>query len=74
MHICCICGVLDRQVHVWNLEGGEAVATLSGHRGVVKALAVHQTSGGVELLSLDARTHACVPPARTLHTTCAAHH
>ena len=48
----CASGVLDRQVHVWNLETGEDVITLSGHRGVVQCLAVQETSG--HLISLDA--------------------
>jgi len=51
LELCCVVGVNDRHVHVLNIETGETVGSLVGHRGVVQSLAVNAASRS--LVSLD---------------------
>ena len=51
LQLAAVCGVLDRNVHIFNLETSEHVGVLPGHRAVVHALAMHSRSRS--LVSLD---------------------
>ena len=46
-----VSGRLDRALHVWNIETGEALSILEGHKSVVHTVCVHESSSA--LVSLD---------------------